>query len=147
MRRVATALGRLLDVGRTKHHRCKHVTKRMRVEFDRHPVRTSRSTSAGQLAVVGELPMAERRGAAEMAGKFLREAGVLVATLGWLEKAIQGGMPSLGWTVSTVGAGLILALFGASLSDRGAELGRLQLPHRRGSYGPARVRLRLGRCA
>jgi hypothetical protein len=62
--------------------------------------------------------MGERRSAAEMAGEFLREAGVLVAVLGMLEKIVQGGWPSLGWTVSMLGAGLFLAVLGAIIELR-----------------------------
>jgi hypothetical protein len=56
-----------------------------------------------------------------MAGEFLREAGVLVAALGVLEKAIQGGWPSPTWTATTLGAGLILALLGAIIEIRRRE--------------------------
>jgi hypothetical protein len=49
--------------------------------------------------------MAERRTAAEMAGEFLREAGVLVSVLGMLEKIVHGGWPSPAWTAAVLGAG------------------------------------------
>jgi hypothetical protein len=62
--------------------------------------------------------MSERRTAAEMAGEFLREAGVLVAVLGMLEKIVVGGWPSLGWTVAVLGAGLFLAALGAIIELR-----------------------------
>jgi len=62
--------------------------------------------------------MAERKGVAEMAGEFLREAGVLVAALGLLEKVLTGGWPSLGWTASVLGTGLLLAALGAIIEVR-----------------------------
>ncbi|MGA3124619.1 MAG: hypothetical protein ABSF69_28030 [Polyangiaceae bacterium] len=62
--------------------------------------------------------MGERRTAAEMSGEFLREAGVLVAVLGMLEKIVLGGWPSQGWTAAVLGAGLFLAVLGGIIELR-----------------------------
>jgi len=62
--------------------------------------------------------MTERRTAAEMAGEFLREAGVLVAVLGMLEKIVLGGWPSVGWTVAVLVTGLSLAALGGIIERR-----------------------------
>ncbi len=57
--------------------------------------------------------MGAPKGLAEMSGDFLREAGVLVAALGVLEKTIAAGLPSWRWTVVVLGLGLFFAGFGA----------------------------------
>ena len=56
--------------------------------------------------------MAERKTPAEMAGEFLREAGVLVAALGLLEKIVASGLVTPEWTGVVLGIGLLLAFLG-----------------------------------
>lgn len=60
----------------------------------------------------------ERKGWHEMVGELFREAGVLVAVLGMLEKVLQGGWPGWAWTGAVLGTGLILSTFGVIIEMR-----------------------------
>jgi len=62
--------------------------------------------------------MSERKSLAEMAGEFLREAAVLIAVFGILDKVLRNEGPTLAWTVAVLAVALILLVGGCILERR-----------------------------
>ncbi len=56
-----------------------------------------------------------RKTVAEMFADWLREASVLVATFGWLDRAVKGEPFSGTWAVEVLGFAAILFALGATL--------------------------------
>jgi len=62
--------------------------------------------------------MSERRSTAEIIGDGLREAGVLVAVFGMLDKFVHGEGPSTAWTTVVLTVSLFLFGVGAIIEAR-----------------------------
>lgn len=56
-----------------------------------------------------------RKSVAEMCADWLREASVLVAVFGWLDKELRREPFSGAWAVEIVGAGLLLLALGLAV--------------------------------
>lgn len=62
--------------------------------------------------------MSERRTSAEMVGEALREAGVLTAVFGMLDKFLRDEGPSLRWTAGVLGLALCLFVLGIKIEEK-----------------------------
>jgi len=59
--------------------------------------------------------MAERHTIEEMTGEWLREASILVAVFGILDKFLRSEIPTLTWTLSVLAVALIFFVGGCTL--------------------------------
>jgi hypothetical protein len=65
-----------------------------------------------------ESPTSGAKSFAEMAGETLREAGLLVAVFGWLDKAVQGEAFLGVWSWKVLGFAIVLYLLGVMIERR-----------------------------
>jgi hypothetical protein len=60
----------------------------------------------------------ERRRRARLVGDALREAGILIAVFGMLDKFLRDEGPSLAWTAAVLGAALLSFVLGIMFDER-----------------------------
>jgi hypothetical protein len=65
--------------------------------------------------MVGTVDMTERHTITEMSSEWLREASILVAVFGILDKFLRSETPTWGWTFSVLTVALLFFVIGCTL--------------------------------
>ena len=68
--------------------------------------------------MVDRRSVAERKSVAEMLGEWMREASVLVAVFGILDKLLRGEGPTSAWTVAVLAVALSFFSWGCIIERR-----------------------------